>query len=969
MASDTGSRTRGRATRPLPVGTLTFLMTDVEGSTRFWDASPRTAQEAIARHTRIIEEHVERNQGQIVESGREGDSVLAVFRQATDAVMAAVSLQRAMLPETWPSGVDIRVRVGVNSGEAELKGGHYVGIPLYRCARLMAAGHGGQILISQATEQLVADLLPEGVALRELGEHPLKDLSRGEHVYQVLHSELPSEFPPLRSEQPVKGNLHVQLTTFVGRHAEVRAVSAMLKSSRLVTLLGPGGIGKSRLAVEVAQSSLHSWPDGVWWIDLAPLREPDQVAAEVASTLHVQGLGPAVERVISWLARKQMLLLLDNCEHLIDACADFCRRSLARDPGVSIVATSREPLGVEGEVRWPVPPLKVVEAVALFEERGRLVMPAFKVSSSNHDEIAQICGKVDELPLAIELAASRLSMLSPHEISTQLSDRFRLLSAPRSEDPRHRTMTATIDWSYRLLTDAEAALFRRVSVFRGGFSLEAAEATCGDAGVPDVFAGLAGLVAKSMVFVEGLEDGMTRYRLLDSQSDFASARLTASGEEDEIRSRHYDYFEAALRSRTAGLTGPMAAVTAGLADWRWKHREALNAWAAVRWARKHRVDKGLPLAANLAFGAGVGDPEIVRSRQWLEELIHEGLDVMPDRIAALTAAANLAFMQGDYEAADRLARRVIEITRPEPKSNWREARALGYFHLGSALEGKRLLAEARVAFETGLDLVKNSTNERIKTALWHGIAIQELYAGRPEVALEILERCMVTINARGDPSQQSAFLESMANAELGLGHVDAAERNWKRSLDGARETYEAFTMIACIGGLSRTASARGDPTRAMRLAGAHAALCETWVYREAPYWADQLDAAIAISRQKLGDKRSREAWDQGAAMDLEHVVSYALEDVALARDDTSGLSRREVEVATRIAAGMSNREIGETLFLSKRTVEGHVDRIRNKLGLRSRTELAAWAVDHGLTAAGSGGAVESTPPKSRGARR
>ena len=296
----------------LPVGTVTFLMTDIEGSTRAWNSSPHDAKLALERHDRIVLEHVEKNQGHIVESGREGDSILAVFRQATDALTCALNAQRSLQQESWPAGADMKVRIALHTGEAELRSDHYVGAPLYRCSRLLAVAHGGQVLISGATEQLVADSLPDRVSLRDLGQHGLRDIPRPEHIYQLLHPDLAAQFPPLRSIGAERTNLPEPLTTFVGREAELAGLAKLMDQARIVTVIGPGGIGKSRLVIELARRMAGRWADGIWWVDLSPIDDSEQVPGAVAAAMHLGGIGRALEVVNSWLANKRALLVLDS---------------------------------------------------------------------------------------------------------------------------------------------------------------------------------------------------------------------------------------------------------------------------------------------------------------------------------------------------------------------------------------------------------------------------------------------------------------------------------------------------------------------------------------------------------------------------------------------------------------------------------------------------------------------------------
>ena len=478
-------------------GTLTFLFTDIEGSTRLWEEQPEAMGAAHARHQQIIREAVRAQEGTLVRERGEGDSTFSVFASASQAVSAAVALQRALNTGPWPPGAALRVRAALHTGQARISDDDYNSSSVNRCARLRAIAWGGQTLLSQATYELVRDEPLEGARFQELGLHGLKDLSRPERVFQLIHPELPRAFPAVRSLESVPNNLPQQLTSFVGREKEMAQVKGALSRARLLTLTGTGGAGKTRLALQSAADVLDDYPDGVWLMELASLADSTLLPQTVASILHVREEPgrSAGEALLGFLKDRTVLLVLDNCEHLLDAGARLADDLLRSCPGVCILATSREALGITGEQTFRVPSLTApdarqtytadgltqYESVRLFIDRAVLSQPAFAVTNGNAPAVAQVCARLDGIPLAIELAAARVKALSVEQIAARLDDRFRLLTGgSRTALPRQQTLKAAIDWSYDLLSEDEKTLLRRLSVFAGGWTLEAAEAVCAD---------------------------------------------------------------------------------------------------------------------------------------------------------------------------------------------------------------------------------------------------------------------------------------------------------------------------------------------------------------------------------------------------------------------------------------------------------------------------------------------------------
>ncbi len=528
----------------LPTGTVTLLLADVEGSTRLWQTQPEEMTAAVARLDSTLADLLAAHGGvRPVEQG-EGDSFVAAFARASDAVACALDLQRAPL-------APIRLRIGVNTGQVQLRDeGNYIGPTINRTARLRDLAHGGQTVLSGATEQLIADWLPDDAWLTDLGAHELRDLPRPERVSQLCHPDLRNEFPPLRvSKTADTPSLPVQLTSFVGRVAQMTDVRELLADNRLVTLTGAGGAGKTRLAIQVAADIAAEFRDGVSYVDLAPIAHEAVVPVAVARALGLpdQPGRSTMETLVKFVGDRQTLMVLDNCEHLLDATASLAAELLAACPGLQVLATSREPLGVAGEVTFQVPSLALAdEAIELFADRARRVRPDFAVTGDNAATVTEICKRLDGMPLAIELAAARVRALSLDEIVGSLHDRFRLLTGgARTAVRRQQTLRASVDWSHALLTEPERILFRRLAVFLGGFDLDAAQAVAGDAEVEryQILDQLALLVDKSLVIAEN-SSGRTRYRLLETVRQYAQEKLGESGEAEAVRTRHRDHYTA-----------------------------------------------------------------------------------------------------------------------------------------------------------------------------------------------------------------------------------------------------------------------------------------------------------------------------------------------------------------------------------------------------------------------------------------
>ena len=533
----------------LPSGTLTFLLSDVEGSTALWEVAREAMAVALPRSLEIVEKIASAHGGVLPVEQGEGDSRLAVFHRATDALAAALAIERAFNDEAWPGGASLRIRIAVHAGDARLRDERtYGGGVVHRAARLRALARGGQVLVSRAVHDLVADELPEGMELIDLGRHRLRDLSRPEEVFELRHPDLPLVEGGLRSLVAIPNNLPSAVSSFVGRVAERAQLGELLSTQRLVTVTGPGGCGKTRLTLEVAADAAADRPDGIWLVELSGVADPDLVADTFLTAVGVGEVAgvDAVDRLSDFLQSRRALVVIDNCEHLVDAVADAAHRLLQACPNLVLVTTSREPLGVTGEVVWRVPPMTIGDngegdAEALFAERAQAVRVNFVVNDSNQDAVASVCRRLDGIPLAIELAAARVRSMSINDIAAGLADRFRLLAGgSRTALARQRTLQASVQWSYELTDPLERTVLRRLAVFQSSFDVAAAEriASGGDVDELAVLDLLGRLVDKSLVQVEETPNGEVRYRLLDTIRHFGRDRLADEGEVEATQLRH-----------------------------------------------------------------------------------------------------------------------------------------------------------------------------------------------------------------------------------------------------------------------------------------------------------------------------------------------------------------------------------------------------------------------------------------------
>jgi predicted ATPase/class 3 adenylate cyclase/DNA-binding CsgD family transcriptional regulator len=821
----------------------TLLLADVEGSTRLWETQPEEMTSAIARLNQTVSEVIATHGGvRPVEQG-EGDSFVAAFARASDALACALELQRAPL-------APIRLRIGVHTGEVQLRDeGNYAGPTINRTARLRDLAHGGQTVLSGATEVMVVDRLPDGAWLTDLGAHVLRDLPRPERVVQLCHPDLRNEFPPLRTPKSIGAhNLPVQLTNFVGREAEMHDVRQLLDDNRLVALTGAGGAGKTRLAVEIAACIAPEFRDGVWYVDLAPITHPAVVPVTVARALGLpdQPGRSTMDTLLRFVANRQLLILLDNCEHLLDASAELVVALLAGGPGLTVLATSREPIGVTGEATWRVPSLSVADAaIELFADRARLAQAGFTVSSDNAAAVAEICGRLDGMPLAIELAAARVRSLSLAEILDGLHDRFRLLTGgARTAVRRQQTLRASVDWSHALLSEPERVLFRRLAVFLGGFDLDAAQAVAGGGDVEryQVLDQLTLLVDKSLVVAENT-GGRTRYRLLETVRQYGLEKLAESGEADAIRSRYRDHYSA------------MAALLDAPARTDYERRveqaeeEMDNLRAAFVWSLETGdVGRSLELATSLQplwftrgrireglgwFDAALtgGDAphlevaDAVRARALADKAVLDvfvaariSMDLAQQAVAiarevddaalltrALTACGVLANYY-DREVARSCFAEAIGLARAIG-DRWRLSQILAFQAQGATIAGDPLAA--RASAEEGRDLadaIGAGSNSR-QCRLWLGLALAA--SGDLAGAVKQLGGLEAEAAAAHDEIWRVASLGSRGTVLAYQGEADAARAAGEATLEAGAE-LGGFLVAMGYQVLALAALAAGD---------------------------------------------------------------------------------------------------------------------------------------------------------------
>ncbi len=858
----------------LPTGMVTFLFTDIEGSTPLWEREPAQMRLALAHHDAIVRTAIAAQGGHTFKTI--GDAFQAAFALPAQAVAAALAAQRALAAQPWETSAPIRVRMGVHVGPAVAEGNDYTTThTLNRVARIMAAGHGGQILLSGEVADLVRRELPADVTVRDMGKQRMKGLTQQEHLFQVVAPDLPAAFPLLKTMDTFRTNLPAQLTSFVGREKEIAEIKQLLASHRLVTLTGPGGTGKTRLALHVAAEVLATFPDGVWLVELAPLADAALVPRAVATVLGLrEDAGrPILATLTDFLSARNLLLILDNCEHVVEACAHLADALLRACPKVVILASSREALGIAGEAPFRVPSLRTpdprrlpsiktltqYDAVRLFVERGAAVLPGFTVTDTNAPALAQVCVRLDGIPLALELAAARVSVLRVEQIATRLDGRFRLLTGgSRTAVPRQQTLRASIDWSHDLLAEPERVLLRRLAVFVGGWTLEAAEAVCAGDGLDhdEVLDVLAQLVNKSLVVTDREQGQETRYRLLETIRQYALERLAAS-EGATIRHQHLAYVVQLAERAEPHLRAFEMVV--------WLDRLAAehdNIRSALEWALETDGEAALRLAGALWwfwYLRGHGN----EGGDWLEralsiETIARGEQLIwPARAMirgkALNVAGFLSLMQGETEKGAVFAAESLAIFRElGPAGKRGMAYALLYLawvavQRPDMARAKSLLHESMALFREAGDTFGmaeclnvlayqaqvDGDHERERTIWEENLALRKeigdkdgialayaslgrlaLWQGDAQRAITLYEESLAGFREVGNNTQIAYILATMAWAQ---GDYVQEAKMYETALAIGRESGDEYAMASAFHGLGSVACAQGDYGEAAKM--------------------------------------------------------------------------------------------------------------------------------------------------------
>ena len=919
----------------LPSGTVTFLFTDIEGSTRLAQEHPQEMPELLARHNAILNQAIETHHGFVFRIV--GDSFSAAFHTASDALSAALEAQRGLQNESW-SPAPIKVRMGIHTGSAQLRddpqgqGAFYEGYgTLALTQRIMSVGHGGQILLSQTTHDLVKDRLPDssGTELRDMGERRLKDIVQPEHIYQVAASDLFSDFPPLTTLETINHNLPAQLTSFIGREQEIAEARKLLASTRILTFIGPGGTGKTRLCLQVAAEQLPEFKDGVWLIELAQLADSKYVLSTIASTFHLrehQGL-PLIDTVTDYLRGKQSLLVLDNCEHLIETCAQLSDHFLHACPKLKIITSSREALGINGETVYRVPSLSLppaqdgrskslmdYEATRLFGERAIKANPQFVLTKDNAPYVTQICERLDGIPLAIELAAARVKLFTPQQIAERLDDRFKLLTGgSRTALPRQQTLRALIDWSYLTLNGTEQDVLRRLAVFSGGWTFEAAEAVAGELEVMD---GLSGLVNKSLVHVEEKE-GESRYRYLETIRQYAMEKLLESGDAVNARDRHLAHFMEYSRRAEEHFRTPQRLL--------WMNRlevEHDNIRSALGWGLESDPESALQMVCLLS-AFWMSQNYLTEGCNWCQAAITRVEESSLDRdkiestlARAYAVLAVLSVNRGEHHTGQIAAKQSVALARGlEDKSilvhaltfvgfasaflgdvalafdSLHEAedicRKLGYrqelaevlqalMYITMEVHGSQAAEQLQSYMEESLDLSQGSVDPEAAVRTEGLLARLAFFRGNFAEARKHADLMLDLHREMGDHRAVTGHQSDMAHAARQLGNFEEALALYRETIQEWQEIGHRGAVAHQLECFAFIAKAQEQGARAVKLMSAAEALREVSSSSMTPQERLEYERELAELRAGMDEKTFTSLWAEGQSMNMEQAIDFAL---------------------------------------------------------------------------------------------
>ncbi len=876
-----------------PTGTVTFLFSDIEGSSRLWERFPVDMGPALARHDAIMRTAIQNAGGHVFKTV--GDAFCAAFPSPESGLQAAVGAQQTLFAEDWGPTGPLRVRMGLHMGPVEFRDEDYFGGTVNRVARICAAGHGGQVLVSEAVKGMFQDE-DTAITFQSLGDFRLRNLNRVERIFQVHAPGLPEKFPPLRSQQNLPHNLPAPATSFVGRERELEQVKALLGRTRLLTLLGTGGTGKTRLAIEVGRELLESYADGVWLVELATVSEASGLADVLAAALGVREEPgrPLPETLASYIRQREMLLLLDNCEHLLSAVVQGIAGLLATCPRLHVLATSRQALRLPGETTYPLRPLETFnvwtrpresrataaeigafEAVRLFVERARAVQPSFELTDANAPDIARICWRLDGIPLALELAAARLRVLTPSQISERLNDQFRLLKGGNQAVlPHQQTLRALIDWSYDLLEPRERVLFHRLGVFAGGRTLDAVETVCtgGEVDPDDVLDLLEQLADKSLIFIETEDGGPPRYTLIESVWQYSREKLAESGEFDALRDRHLTYCLRMAEEASRHLFGSDPAPSIKRLQ-----SETLNLRLALERAAE-RPDGGEEalrlLAALERFWEICGNLEDARRHSEAILARPDVTDFPAWHGRALICAGRIAWAQDRYEEGIALLDRALEILAPldDPANT-----GLLHGYRGFLVFSSQNVEAARTCFHRAAEIGEETRDPRVRAIARAGFGSIAAATGEMEEALKIKREALAMFRAVGDKWIVGYSLWGLAQVCLALGKTVEARSALREWAAIAREVGNRWSAPYLIQHLAEAALLEGNPLLAARLLGAAEALREQLGIRFAVMEQMQYDRTVETLRSQIATDELRTHWEAGRHLRRQAAIDLALE--------------------------------------------------------------------------------------------